>query len=201
MKIHHLNCGSFCPLNINNYLAAIENYREFGKANFSRALDLIHGVGNKLRIVGLKSKFESFINEKKMAINWDIERAILADLKCGVSHCLLLEGKDSLTLVDTGIGKKQITENLDGNLTWTHKNIFGFSFSVKETAIEQIKNLGYSPEDVRNIFITHLDFDHAGGFLTFHGPPFTSAKKSFPLPKKNGQSIIKDFVETFGKII
>ena len=31
-----------------------------------------------------------------------------------------------------------------------------------ETAVQQVKALGYSPSDVRHVLLTHLDRDHAG---------------------------------------
>ena len=40
-----------------------------------------------------------------------------------------------------------------------------------ETAISQVQALGFDPADVRNIIVTHLDIDHAGGL-----PDFPAAK-------------------------
>ncbi len=40
-----------------------------------------------------------------------------------------------------------------------------------ETAVQQVKALGYSPDDVRHLLLTHLDRDHAGGI-----PDFPNAK-------------------------
>jgi phosphoribosyl 1,2-cyclic phosphodiesterase len=39
--------------------------------------------------------------------------------------------------------------------------------NLKLSAIEQIQKLGLRPEDVQHIFVTHLDFDHAGGISDF----------------------------------
>jgi len=36
-----------------------------------------------------------------------------------------------------------------------------------ETAIEQVRALGFQPQDVREIVATHLDVDHAGGLPDF----------------------------------
>jgi glyoxylase-like metal-dependent hydrolase (beta-lactamase superfamily II) len=38
---------------------------------------------------------------------------------------------------------------------------------VEETAIHQVRALGYDPADVRHIIPTHLDVDHAGGLADF----------------------------------
>ena len=37
----------------------------------------------------------------------------------------------------------------------------------RETARVQVRNLGFDPEDVRHIVVTHLDLDHAGGLGDF----------------------------------
>ena len=39
--------------------------------------------------------------------------------------------------------------------------------NVAETAIAQIRELGFDPADVRHIVTTHLDVDHAGGLPDF----------------------------------
>ena len=38
-----------------------------------------------------------------------------------------------------------------------------------QTAIEQVRALGFAPEDVRHLVPTHLDVDHAGGLPDFPG--------------------------------
>jgi glyoxylase-like metal-dependent hydrolase (beta-lactamase superfamily II) len=38
---------------------------------------------------------------------------------------------------------------------------------LSETAIEQVKGLGYQPKDVRHILPTHLHLDHIGGISDF----------------------------------
>lgn len=83
-----------------------------------------------------------------------------------VAHCLLVEGADGLTLVDTGFG------TADVNAKYRR---MGPEFVVSmrpaadpaETAVAQVKALGFSPEDVRDIVVTHLDLDHAGGLADF----------------------------------
>lgn len=37
----------------------------------------------------------------------------------------------------------------------------------EETAVRQVAALGYTPEDVRHIVVTHLDVDHCGGLPDF----------------------------------
>jgi glyoxylase-like metal-dependent hydrolase (beta-lactamase superfamily II) len=43
----------------------------------------------------------------------------------------------------------------------------GLIADYRETAYMQIKELGFNPQDVRHILVTHLDLDHAGGLSDF----------------------------------
>eukprot|EP01030_Chromulinospumella_sphaerica_P010353 gene10353-10160_t len=45
----------------------------------------------------------------------------------------------------------------------------GLCLRMEETAIEQVKNLGFKVSDVKHIVPTHLDLDHAGGLSDFPG--------------------------------
>lgn len=47
-------------------------------------------------------------------------------------------------------------------LTW-----MGVPRDLKETALQQIKGLGFQPTDVKDIIQTHLHIDHAGGLADF----------------------------------
>ena len=82
-----------------------------------------------------------------------------------ITHCLLLETAEGLVLVDTGLG-------LDDHERPTRKmRIFQALNRVpnkpQETAIRQVVKLGYTPEDVRHIILTHLHLDHCGGLPDF----------------------------------
>jgi glyoxylase-like metal-dependent hydrolase (beta-lactamase superfamily II) len=39
--------------------------------------------------------------------------------------------------------------------------------SLTETAVHQVQQVGYAPNDVRHIIMTHLHIDHAGGLADF----------------------------------
>lgn len=83
-----------------------------------------------------------------------------------VSHCLLLETDNSLVLVDTGIGLDAVADPqtyLGAGFTRFQRPLL----DPEETAIRQLRRLGYAPEDVRHIVLTHLDVDHAGGIADF----------------------------------
>ena len=86
-----------------------------------------------------------------------------------VCHCLLVETNDGLALVDTGIGLGDIAEPQRLGRRWLRQT--APRLDPAETAIQQIKGLGFSPDDVRHVLLTHLDRDHAGGV-----PDFPKAK-------------------------
>ncbi len=86
-----------------------------------------------------------------------------------VCHCLLVETRAGLVLVDTGIGSHDVDNPAQlgrGFVAVTRPRL-----DHQETAIAQVRALGYSPDDVRHIVVTHLDLDHAGGL-----PDFPNAK-------------------------
>jgi glyoxylase-like metal-dependent hydrolase (beta-lactamase superfamily II) len=86
-----------------------------------------------------------------------------------VCHCLLVETNDGLALVDTGIGLDDIKNPPRLGRKWVRQTTP--RLDPAETAIQQVKSLGYSPGDVRHLLLTHLDRDHAGGV-----PDFPKAK-------------------------
>jgi glyoxylase-like metal-dependent hydrolase (beta-lactamase superfamily II) len=85
-----------------------------------------------------------------------------AELVC---HCLLIETSKELVLVDTGLGSRDVTEPARLGTRWVRMN--RPKLDMRETAVMQIEALGYQPEDVGHIILTHLDLDHAGGLSDF----------------------------------
>lgn len=83
-----------------------------------------------------------------------------------VCHCLLVESDQGLVLVDTGFGEHDIQDPVGrvGRLfmSWIRPRL-----DSSETALAQLRDLGHSPQEVRHIVLTHLDFDHAGGLADF----------------------------------
>ena len=114
MKIHHLNCGTMCPM----------------------CQRLVNGHG-------------SWVQPGRM-----------------VCHCLLIETASCLVLVDTGIGSQDVL-NPASRLGNAFVAMGRPRLSMDETAVAQIRQLGYDPKDVRHILPTHLDLDHAGGLADF----------------------------------
>ena len=68
------------------------------------------------------------------------------------SRCLLVEEGDKLILIDTGMGAKQ------GNSFFRHYSLWGDHSLERSLAKE-----GFHPDDITDVFLTHLHFDHCGG--------------------------------------
>ncbi|MEY3984340.1 MAG: hypothetical protein RL160_1899 [Bacteroidota bacterium] len=67
-------------------------------------------------------------------------------------RCLLVEDGDRLILIDTGIGDKQ------------SEKFFGFyHLSQTQSLPEAVAQAGYNLNDVTDVLLTHLHFDHCGG--------------------------------------
>ncbi|GGO87748.1 MBL fold metallo-hydrolase [Wenjunlia tyrosinilytica] len=84
-----------------------------------------------------------------------------------VAHCLLVEGARGLVLVDTGFGTADIADpsRLGRLFHVTTRPLL----DPRQTALSQVRALGRDPADVRDIVVTHLDLDHAGGLADFPG--------------------------------
>ena len=65
---------------------------------------------------------------------------------------LLIEEGDHLILIDTGIGNKQNEQ------FFRHYYLHG-----NDNLENSLKNAGYSTDDVTDVLLTHLHFDHCGG--------------------------------------
>ncbi len=67
-------------------------------------------------------------------------------------RCLLIEDGDRLILIDTGMGDKQ-----------SEKFFSYYEPHGETTLLKSIKKVGFLPEDVTDVVLTHLHFDHVGG--------------------------------------
>jgi glyoxylase-like metal-dependent hydrolase (beta-lactamase superfamily II) len=79
--------------------------------------------------------------------------------------CLLVETDQGLVLVDSGLGLHDYTR--PSRMVRFFLLDFGIARDPERAAVRQLAHLGYSPEGVRHIVLTHLHFDHAGGLPDF----------------------------------
>jgi len=84
--------------------------------------------------------------------------------ECGTLD-LLIETNDGLMLVDTGLGTDDYVH--DSGILNLFKVVTRIPLDQNEAAIRQVSRLGYKPEDVRHIVLTHMHFDHCGGLPDF----------------------------------
>jgi glyoxylase-like metal-dependent hydrolase (beta-lactamase superfamily II) len=82
------------------------------------------------------------------------------------SHCLLIESADSLVLVDTGYGLRDVRDP-QSRLAAFFLALMRPELREEMTAARQVERLGFRTRDVRHIVLSHLDFDHAGGLDDF----------------------------------
>jgi len=83
-----------------------------------------------------------------------------------VCHCWLIERADRLVLIDSGIGLHDIadpTARLGERFIAAGRP----QLDPTETAARHVESLGFARTDVRDIVLTHLDLDHAGGIADF----------------------------------
>lgn len=69
-------------------------------------------------------------------------------------RCMLIEDEDRLILIDTGIGDKQSEK------FFSHFYLFGDD-SLKKS----IESLGFGVDEITDVILTHLHFDHCGGAI------------------------------------
>lgn len=79
--------------------------------------------------------------------------------------CLLVETNQGLVLVDTGFGMDDYL--CPDRVTRLFRAAVRSPGDVGETTLHQVQRLGYQPQDVRHIVMTHLHLDHAGGLPDF----------------------------------
>ena len=84
-------------------------------------------------------------------------------------RCLLVETDNRLVLIDNGIGNKQDAKFL------SHYYLNG-----DDTLDKSLAKQGFSKDDITDVFLTHLHFDHCGGSIIREGdrllPAFKNAK-------------------------
>jgi glyoxylase-like metal-dependent hydrolase (beta-lactamase superfamily II) len=85
-------------------------------------------------------------------------------------RCLLVEEGDRLILIDTGIGNKQ------SDKFFSHYYLHG-----DHSLDKSLGKLGFHRNDITDVFLTHLHFDHCGGAIEWNSnkdgyrPAFSNA--------------------------
>lgn len=82
-------------------------------------------------------------------------------------RCLLIEDGGKLILVDNGIGNKQDAK------FFSHYYLHG-----EDTLDKSLAAHGFHREDITDVFLTHLHFDHCGGSILREGDRLTPAFKN-----------------------
>lgn len=72
-------------------------------------------------------------------------------------RCLLIENDNKLILIDNGIGNKQDVK------FFSHYYLHG-----QDTLEGNLKKLGFGLDEITDVFLTHLHFDHCGGGICWN---------------------------------
>lgn len=72
-------------------------------------------------------------------------------------RCLLIEDGQRLMLVDTGIGDKQ-----------SEKFFSRYHLQGNDSLIGSIRKAGFHEDDITDVMLTHLHFDHCGGAIAWN---------------------------------
>ncbi|MGY3792445.1 MBL fold metallo-hydrolase [Aquimarina sp. 433] len=73
------------------------------------------------------------------------------------ARCLLIEEGNRLILIDSGMGDKQSDKFFGYYSLWGDDNLD-----------KSLKEKGFHRDDITDVFITHLHFDHCGGVVTWN---------------------------------
>lgn len=73
------------------------------------------------------------------------------------ARCLLVEHGNRLTLIDTGMGDKQSDKFFSYYFKWGDDSLAA-----------SIKKAGFHNDDITDVFMTHLHFDHCGGSVQWN---------------------------------
>jgi glyoxylase-like metal-dependent hydrolase (beta-lactamase superfamily II) len=74
-----------------------------------------------------------------------------------IMRCLLIVQDDRRILIDTGIGTKQ-----------SEKFFSNYYLNGTATLESSLLKAGFTPEDITDVILTHLHFDHAGGAICWN---------------------------------
>lgn len=73
------------------------------------------------------------------------------------TRCLLIEKGNRLILIDNGMGNKQ------------DEKFFSYYYMWGDFSLESsLQKYGFHPDDITDVFLTHLHFDHCGGSVQWN---------------------------------
>jgi glyoxylase-like metal-dependent hydrolase (beta-lactamase superfamily II) len=82
-------------------------------------------------------------------------------------RCLLIEDGNRLILIDTGMGDKQDAK------------FFGYYYLHGDDTLDKsLAKYGFHRDDITDVFLTHLHFDHCGGSIIRKGDKLVTAFKN-----------------------
>ncbi len=87
------------------------------------------------------------------------------------ARCMLIEDGNKLILIDNGLGDKQSEKFFSYYYRWGNHSLDN-----------SLKELGFHRDDITDVFLTHLHFDHCGGSIqwnkdrTGYEPAFKNAR-------------------------
>jgi glyoxylase-like metal-dependent hydrolase (beta-lactamase superfamily II) len=87
------------------------------------------------------------------------------------ARCLLIEDGNRLILIDTGMGNKQSEKFFSYYSLWGSHSLDG-----------SLAKYGFHRDDVTDVFMTHLHFDHCGGSVNWN-----AAKTGYEVAFKNAK--------------
>lgn len=82
-------------------------------------------------------------------------------------RCMLIEEDNRLILVDNGMGDKQ-----------TEKFFSYYYLHGDDTLEKSLAQYGFNKDDITDVFLTHLHFDHCGGSIVREGEKLVPAFKN-----------------------
>lgn len=82
-------------------------------------------------------------------------------------RCLLIEDNNRLILIDNGMGNKQ------------DEKFFGHYYLNGDDSLEKsLREKGFHKDDITDVFLTHLHFDHCGGSVEKDGSGYKTTFKN-----------------------
>ncbi len=87
------------------------------------------------------------------------------------ARCLLVEDGDKLILIDNGMGNKQSEKFFGHYSLWGNHNLD-----------QSLQHRGFCRDDITDVFLTHLHFDHCGGSVHWN-----ASKTAYEVAFKNAK--------------